>query len=52
MPDLTKLELAIRRLHAKREERFKLGQGPLNIDVQELLQELADELHRMDVDRK
>lgn len=44
MTDLERLELIIRRLHAKRAADYQKGQGALDLTMQQFLDELADEL--------
>lgn len=45
MNDLERLELILRRIHAKRQRDYDEG-SILNLDTQCLLLEIADELHR------
>ena len=44
MNDLQKLELILRRLAAKRQQDHKLRDVVLNVDVQEFIEDLANEL--------
>lgn len=44
MTDLERLELVIRRMHARRQQAHDKDGAMLNVDTQEVLAELADEI--------
>lgn len=46
MRQLEQLELILRRIAARRKQRHESGNGALNIDIQEFIEELSNEIAR------